>query len=414
MVTDLDLIFSDMVKRSKRSAIREILKLTQQPEIISFAGGLPAPESFPIDDLKEVVNQVLYNDGAAALQYDATEGLKELRETLVKKYQDEGVNCSIDNLIITTASQQGLDLLGRVFLNKGDKVICGLPSYLGGISAFMSYGAQMVGVPLDDKGMRADALESRLKELKAKNEKPKFIYIIPDFQNPAGITMPKERRQQIIDLALEYDVLIVEDSPYREIRFEGEHQPMMYQMDTTGHVITLGTFSKIVAPGFRIGWVLADPKVLDKMVVSKQSADLCTPTFVQKIAAKYLKSPQFQKNLKQTIDLYHKRRDIMLEGFRRYMPEGVSWTEPEGGLFLFVTLPEYMNAEELFFKAVEKKVAYVIGQVFYADGSGKNTLRLNFSFVNEEQNREGVKRLAEVIKEEIARHKKNQLQESAL
>jgi 2-aminoadipate transaminase len=413
MVTDLDLIFSDMVKRSKRSAIREILKLTQQPEIISFAGGLPAPESFPIDDLKEIVNQVLYNDGAAALQYDATEGLKELRETLVKKYQDEGVNCSVDNLIITTASQQGLDLLGRIFLNKGDKVICGLPSYLGGISAFMSYGAQMVGVPLDDKGMRADALESRLKELKAKNEKPKFIYIIPDFQNPAGITMPKERRQQIIDLALEYDVLIVEDSPYREIRFEGEHQPMMYQMDTTGHVITLGTFSKIVAPGFRIGWVLADPKVLDKMVVSKQSADLCTPTFVQKIAAKYLKSPQFTKNLKQTIDLYHKRRDIMLEGFRRYMPDGVSWTEPEGGLFLFVTLPEYMNAEELFFKAVEKKVAYVIGQVFYADGSGKNTLRLNFSFVNEEQNREGVKRLAEVIKEEIARHKKNQLQESA-
>ncbi|MGD9993972.1 MAG: PLP-dependent aminotransferase family protein [Salinivirgaceae bacterium] len=414
MVTDLDLIFSDMVKRSKRSAIREILKLTQQPEIISFAGGLPAPESFPIDDLKEIVNQVLYNDGAAALQYDATEGLKELRETLVKKYQDEGVNCSVDNLIITTASQQGLDLLGRVFLNKGDKVICGLPSYLGGISAFMSYGAQMVGVPLDDKGMRADVLESRLKELKAKNEKPKFIYIIPDFQNPAGITMPKERRQQIIELALEYDVLIVEDSPYREIRFEGEHQPMMYQMDTTGHVITLGTFSKIVAPGFRIGWVLADPKILDKMVVSKQSADLCTPTFVQKIAAKYLKSPQFTKNLKQTIDLYHKRRDIMLEGFRRYMPEGVSWTEPEGGLFLFVTLPEYMNAEELFFKAVEKKVAYVIGQVFYADGSGKNTLRLNFSFVNEEQNREGVKRLAEVIKEEIARHKKNQLQESAL
>ncbi|PKP09048.1 MAG: aminotransferase [Bacteroidetes bacterium HGW-Bacteroidetes-4] len=414
MVTDLDFIFSDMVKRSKRSAIREILKLTQQPEIISFAGGLPAPESFPIDDLKEIVNQVLYNDGAAALQYDATEGLKELRETLVKKYQDEDVTCNINNLIITTASQQGLDLLGRVFLNKGDKVICGLPSYLGGISAFMSYGAQMVGVPLDDKGMRADALESRLKELKAKNEKPKFIYIIPDFQNPAGITMPKERRQQIINLALEYDVLIVEDSPYREIRFEGDHQPMMYQMDTTGHVITLGTFSKIVAPGFRIGWVLADPKVLDKMVVSKQSADLCTPTFVQKIAAKYLQSPQFHKNLKQTINLYHKRRDIMLEGFRRFMPEEVSWTEPEGGLFLFVTLPEYMNAEELFFKAVEKKVAYVIGQVFYADGSGKNTLRLNFSFVNEEKNREGVKRLAEVIKEEIVRHKKNQLQKSAL
>jgi 2-aminoadipate transaminase len=404
MVTNLESIFSDMVNRSKRSAIREILKLTQQPDIISFAGGLPAPESFPIDDLKEIVNKVLYEDGAAALQYDATEGLMELRKTLVKKYQNEGVNCSIENLIITTASQQGLDLLGRVFLNKGDKVICGLPSYLGGISAFVSYGAEMIGVPLDKHGMRADLLEARLQELMAKNQKPKFIYIIPDFQNPAGITMPKERRLEIIALAHKYDVLIVEDSPYREIRFEGEHQPMMYQLDDTGHVITLGTFSKIVAPGFRIGWVIADPRINDKLVVSKQSADLCTPTFVQKIAAKYMQSNQFTKNLNKTINLYHKRRDIMLDGFKKYMPKEVSWTEPEGGLFLFITLPEYMDAEKLFFKAVEKKVAFVVGHVFYANGKGQNTLRLNFSFVNEEQNKLGVKRLAEVIQEEIKKH----------
>lgn len=406
MVSDLDFIFSDMVKRSKRSAIREILKLTQQPDIISFAGGLPAPESFPIDDLKEIVNHVLYEDGAASLQYDATEGLMELRKTLVKKYQSEGVDCAVDNLIITTASQQGLDLLGRVFLNKGDKVICGLPSYLGGISAFMSYGAEMVGVPLDDKGMRADLLEATLQELIAKNQKPKFIYIIPDFRNPAGITMPKERRMEIIELAHEYDVLIVEDSPYREIRFEGEHQPLMYQLDNSGHVITLGTFSKIVAPGFRIGWVLADPKVNDKLVVSKQSADLCTPTFVQKIAARYMNSRQFTINLNKTINLYHKRRDIMLEGFRKHMPKEVQWTEPEGGLFLFLTLPEYMDAEKLFHKAVEKKVAFVIGKVFFADGKGNNTMRLNFSFVNEEQNQIGVQRLAEVIKEEIETHTK--------
>ncbi len=406
MVSNLQSLFSDMANNSKRSAIREILKLTQQPDIISFAGGLPAPESFPIDDLKEIVNKVLYEDGAAALQYDATEGVKELRETLVKKYQDEGVDCALENLIITTASQQGLDLLGRVFLNPGDKVICGLPSYLGGISAFQTYGAIMEGVLLDEYGMRSDLLEAKLEELKTKGEKPKFIYIIPDFQNPAGITMPEWRRLQIIALAIKYDVLIVEDSPYREIRFEGEHQPLMYKLDNSGQVITLGTFSKIVAPGFRIGWVLAHPAINEKLITSKQSADLCTATFVQKIAAKYLKSNRFEINLKYTIDLYRLRRNIMLEGLRENMPEGVSWTKPEGGLFLFVTLPTYMDAEKLFFKAIEKKVAFVVGTVFFSDGTGKNTLRMNFSFVNESQNREGVKRLAEVIKEEMEQHKK--------
>ncbi|MDA3893329.1 MAG: PLP-dependent aminotransferase family protein [Salinivirgaceae bacterium] len=407
MITDLDNMFSNMVKRSKRSAIREILKLTKQPDIISFAGGLPAPESFPIDDLKEIVNRVLYEDGAASLQYDATEGLQELRETLIKKYQSERVNCTIENLIITTASQQGLDLLGKAFINLGDKVICGLPSYLGGLTAFMSYGAEMVGIPLDKFGMRSDILEEALINLKSKGEKPKFIYIIPDFQNPAGITMPKMRRLEIIQIAEKYNVLIVEDSPYRELRFEGDHQPMMYQLNDTGNVITLGTFSKIVAPGFRIGWVLGHPKILDKLVILKQSSDLCTATFVQKIAAKYMQSMQFEKNLKQTIKLYKERRNVMLQGFKKYMPPEVSWTEPEGGLFLFMTLPDYINADELLLKAIEKKVAFVIGNVFFADRTGLNTLRLNFSFVNNQKNREGVKRLAEVIKEEIAIYKQS-------
>jgi len=231
---------------------------------------------------------------------------------------------------------------------------------------------------------------------------PKFIYIIPDFQNPAGITMPESRRIEIIEIAKAYDVLIVEDSPYREIRFEGEPQRLMYQLDNSGRVITLGTFSKIVAPGFRLGWVLASPEVNDKFVVAKQSADLCTPTFVQKIAAKYMKSANFEKNLNKTIELYHHRRNVMLDGFKKHMPKEVTWTKPEGGLFLFVTLPDYMDAEKLFHKAIEKKVAFVIGTVFYCNGEGKNTLRLNFSFVNDEQNIEGIKRLAEVISEEIA------------
>jgi len=402
---NLNNLFSDMVNRSKRSAIREILKLTQQPDIISFAGGLPAPDSFPIEDIRTITDEILKNDGAAALQYDATEGLVELRETLVKMYQSDGVECGVENLIVTTASQQGLDLLGKVFINPGDKVICGLPSYLGGISAFVSYGADLHGVPLDENGMSAIELENTLEEMKKNGEMPKFIYIIPDFQNPAGITMPESRRIEIIEIAKAYDVLIVEDSPYREIRFEGEPQRLMYQLDNSDRVITLGTFSKIVAPGFRLGWVLASPEVNDKFVVAKQSADLCTPTFVQKIAAKYMKSENFEKNLNKTIELYHHRRNLMLEGFNKHMPKEVSWTEPEGGLFLFVTLPDYMDAEQLFHKAIEKKVAFVIGNVFYCDGKGKNTLRLNFSFVNDEKNIEGVKRLAEVIQEEINSNK---------
>ncbi|MBI9068869.1 MAG: PLP-dependent aminotransferase family protein [Salinivirgaceae bacterium] len=408
MISDLNTIFSDMVNRSKRSAIREILKLTQQPDIISFAGGLPAPASFPIEDIKNITNKILEEDGAAALQYDATEGLMELRETLVANYQKQGVDCGIENLIITTASQQGLDLLGKIFINKGDKVICGLPSYLGGISAFVSYGAEMVGVPLDENGMSAIELQKALEEMKQKGEKPKFIYIIPDFQNPAGITMPEARRIEIIEIAHKYDVLIVEDSPYREIRFEGQAQRMMYQLDNTGHVITLGTFSKIVAPGFRIGWVLAHPDINDKLVVSKQSADLCTPTFVQKIAAKYMKSDNYNKNLNNTIELYHRRRDLMLDGFRKHMPKEVTWTEPEGGLFLFVTLPEYLNAQELFFKAIEKKVAFVVGNVFFCNGKGQNTLRLNFSFVNDDKNMEGVQKLAETIEEAICDYNKKE------
>ena len=398
-------MYSDMVKRSKRSAIREILKLTQQKDIISFAGGLPAPESFPIEDIRKITNDILLEDGTAALQYDATEGLTELRAALVKMYQDSGVDCAQDNLIITTASQQGLDLIGKIFINPGDKVFCGLPSYLGGLSAFNSYGAEMVGIPFDEKGMSAEGLKKALEEMKQKGEKPKFIYIIPDFQNPAGITMPESRRIEIIELAKEYDVLIIEDSPYREIRFEGEPQRLMYQLDDSNRVITLGTFSKIVAPGFRIGWVLAHPDINDKIVIAKQATDLCTPTFVQKIAAKYIKSENFKINLNNTIKLYHNRRNLMLDGFKKYMPKEVTWTEPEGGLFLFVTLPDYIDAQELFYKAIKKKVAFVVGNVFYCNGKGHNTLRLNFSFVNEEQNVEGVKRLAESIKEEIDAHK---------
>ncbi len=405
MVKNLTDRFSNTIKNSKRSVIRELLKLTQRKELISFAGGLPSPESFPVEDLKELAVEVLNNDGAMALQYGETEGDIALRQALVERYNKNGVHLDIKNLVITTASQQGLDLLAKIFINPGDKVICGLPSYLGGLSAFRSYGAQLVGVPLDDQGMRADQLEYSLAEMKRNGEMPKFIYIIPDFQNPAGITMPEKRRKEILEIAYKYDVLIAEDSPYREIRFEGQHQPMLYQLDKQGVVITLGTFSKTFAPAFRMGWVMAHEDIIDKFVVAKQATDLCTSAFLQKIAALYIQKGYFDKNIQRTIAMYKEKRDAMLKAMEDYMPKGVRWTKPEGGLFLFVTLPDWMDSEKLFMRAIENNVAFVLGSAFYCNGQGKNTMRLNFSFMSVEKNIEGIKRLAEAIKQEMAEHK---------
>lgn len=401
MINDLEQIYSTNIKGMKKSVIRELLKLTQRPEVISFAGGLPAPESFPVEQLKEISCEVLENDGPAALQYGATEGVTELRQLMVDRYNSLGMDIELKNLVITTSSQQGLDLLAKIFINRGDKVICGLPSYLGGLGAFTSYGAEMIGIKFDENGMRADLLDEKLAEPKSEGVKPKFIYIIPDFQNPAGITMPESRRLEIIDIAKKYDILIVEDSPYREVRFEGKAQRTIFELDGTGQVILLGTFSKIFVPGFRIGWVVAHEKIVDKFVVAKQSTDLCTPTLNQKIVHKYIEKGYFDQNLKEIIKQYHKKRDNMLQAFRDYMPEGVSWTEPEGGLFLFLTLPEGMDAESLFRKAIENNVAFVLGSVFHCDGSGKNTMRINFSFMPMDKTTEGVKRLAKAIKEEM-------------
>jgi len=385
----------------KRSVIRELLKMTQRPELISFAGGLPSPESFPVEQLKQVVVEVLDTDSARALQYSETEGDKRLREILVEKYRKEGLNININNLIISTASQQALDLIPKIFVNPGDKVICGLPSYLGGISAFATYGADLVGIELDDHGMRSDLLEQKMQELQRKGQKPKFIYVIPDFQNPTGICMPERRRLEIIEIARKYNVLIVEDSPYREVRFSGTPQRTMYELDGTGQVILLGTMSKIFVPGFRLGWIVAHEEVIDKLVVAKQNTDLCTSSFVQKIAAKYFDKGYFEPNLAKTNAMYKEKRDAMVEAFHKFMPKGVKWTEPEGGLFLFVTLPEYIDAEDLFKIAIEENVAFVPGTVFYCNGEGKNTLRINFSFMSKELNIEGSRRLANAIKRMI-------------
>ena len=401
MLTSVNQFLSTSGKSMKRSAIREILKHLQKPGMISFAGGLPAPETFPVDDLREIADEILVKYGPESLQYGTTEGDPFLRKMLVERHNGQGLKISIENLIITSASQQALDLIARVFLDPGDYVLCGLPSYLGGLNAFTFYGAKLKGISLDKDGMKPEELEETIIVLKELGRKIKFIYLIPDFQNPSGITLPEARRKKIIEIADRYDLLIVEDSPYREVRFEGEPQKLIYELDTTGRVITLCTFSKIFAPGFRVGWVIGNPEILEKLVMAKQTADLCTSPFVQKIIARYIEKGLLEKNLVKTIELYRERRTHMISCFRKYMPEGVTWTEPQGGLFLFVTLPVHIDTDEIFKKALLKNVAFVAGSSFFCNNSGHNTMRINFSFSNKEEIETGAERLSKVILEEL-------------
>ena len=401
MLTSINHFLSDSGKSMKRSAIREILKHLQKPGMISFAGGLPAPETFPVNDLKEIAIEILEKNGPESLQYGTTEGDPILRKVLVERHNRQGLKIGIENLIITSASQQALDLIAKVFLNPGDYVLCGLPSYLGGLNAFTFYGAKLKGINLDENGMKPDELEETIIILKELGRKVKFIYVIPDFQNPSGITIPESRRLKIIEIADKYDLLIVEDSPYREVRFEGEPQKLMNELDTNGRVITLFTFSKILAPGFRVGWVVGHPELLDKLVMAKQTADLCTSPFVQKIIARYIEKDLLEKNLRKTIDLYRVRRTRMISCLKKYMPDGVVWTEPQGGLFLFVTLPVHIDADIIFKKALEKNVAFVAGSSFYCNKCGHNTMRLNFSFSNNEEIDAGIQRLSHVISDEM-------------
>jgi 2-aminoadipate transaminase len=401
MITSAERFLSVSGKGMKRSAIREILKVLQNPDMISFAGGLPAPETFPVEELKEIAVEVLESSGPEALQYGTTEGDPVLRKILVERHRNMGFDIDVGNLIITTGSQQAIDLISRIFIDAGDYIICGLPSYLGAINTFLSYSAKLKGITLDENGMKPDELEETIIRLKEYGRKIKFLYLIPDFQNPSGITMTEQRRKQMIDIAEKYDLLIVEDSPYREIRFEGEPQKMIYQLDTTGRVITLCTFSKIFAPGFRVGWVIGNPVLIDRIIMAKQTSDLCTSSFVQRIIARYIEKGLLDKNLERTIALYHKRRDVMISCFKKYMPESVTWTNPQGGLFIFLSLPVNFDSEVIFEKALGKNVAFVSGSTFFCNDSGRNTMRLNFSFSNDSEIDEGVRRLAEVIRSEM-------------
>ena len=398
-MVNYDQFYSHNAKGMKRSEIRELLKLTAKPGIISFAGGLPAPDLFPVDDIKEMSRIVMEREGRTALQYGPTEGDNRLREELAKLMQKDGVNITSNHLLIVTSSQQGLDLVGKIFVDPGDVVMTSRPTYVGAIQAFNSYGAKMIGIEQDAEGTQTALLEAEIEKLAAKGVKPKFIYEIPDFQNPSGITMSLKRRKELIRIAEKHDLVIVEDSPYRQLRFEGKTEPSLIGMNPE-RVLSLFTFSKILLPGFRLGWMAGPNELIQKAVTAKQSVDLCSPPFNQAILYEYLHSGLLEKQIAVIIKAYREKRDFMLAKLSQYMPKlpGLKWTHPQGGLFLWVTMPGSIDSGEMFHSAIEKQVAYVVGTAFYPDGGGHNSFRMNFSYSSMAEIEEGVKRLADVIR----------------
>ena len=387
--------FAARMDNIKASEIRELLKLTQKPGIISFGGGFPAPELFPVAQMLEITKEVLEKNGTKALQYGPTEGYQPLREAIARRMDRVHVKVSPEEILVINGSQQGLDFAGKIFINTGDKIIVEKPTYLGAINAFRAYEPQFIDIEMDQDGMIMDDLEEALKA----NIDVKFIYAIPDFQNPSGKTWSVDRRKRLVELANQYDVVIIEDNPYGELRFEGEINPAIKHFDTEGRVIFLGTFSKIFCPGMRLGWVAASKELLNKFILVKQGADLQSSTIAQMEVATFLNDYDIEDHIEKIKSTYRFRRDVMLQTMKEEFPEGVTYTYPDGGLFTWVVLPEYMNARELALKALEQNVAFVPGGSFFANGGHENTLRLNYSAMDEENIIIGIKRLATVIKE---------------
>jgi len=387
-----------------RSAIRELLKLTEQPEIISFAGGLPDPETFPHEELAEIAADELRGHYRNVLQYGLSEGSLTLRRAVIDWLRPQGLDLSLKKVLVTTASQQGLDLLAKAFLDPGDVVFCGLPTYLGAIQSFSLFQADKIGVPLQEDGMDLDVLEEQIAEARQVGKVLKAIYVIPDFQNPAGITMSLEKRKRLLEIAQREDLLVFEDNPYSQLRFAGEGVPTLRSMDENGRVIMLFTLSKVLSAGLRLAFLIAEEDLIEILVRMKQASDLCTSKLTQHLAARYIKDYGMDDHLRLLRERYRAKRDAMIAALEKYMPmeEGISWTRPDGGLFLWVRLPEGIDTEEMFPRALEHKVAYVIGSAFYVDGGGKNTMRLSFSVTSEDEIEEGIKRLCKVVREELA------------
>ncbi|MEG1254431.1 PLP-dependent aminotransferase family protein [Clostridium sp.] len=386
--------YANRTSNLKASEIRELLKLTEKPEIISFAGGLPAPELFPLEKINEVMTKVIQEKGQMALQYASTDGYIPLREIIVKeRVAPTGVKCDISNIMLTNGSQQGLEFSAKLFINEGDTIVCESPSYLGAINAFAAYRPKFLEIPMDENGMIVDELEKALEY----DKNIKMIYTIPDFQNPSGITMNLERRKRIAKLAAKYEIPVIEDSPYGELRFEGEKLPSIKSFDEAGYVINLGTFSKTFCPGLRLGWILAEKEIIQKYILIKQGADLQCNTLSQVVTSEFMKTYSLDEHISSIIKIYRIRRDLMLNTMKECFPEGVKYTYPSGGLFTWVELREDLDAAVIMEDALKENVAYVPGSSFFANGGRKNFFRLNYSNMPEDKIVEGIKRLGKVL-----------------
>ena len=405
MQTLWDHRYAQRTFQMKSSAIRELLKFAEMPDVISFAGGMPAPEVFPIKEFQDACVKVLSENGAACLQYGSTDGYMPLREMIARHSARYGITVNVDNILPTSGSQQALDLLGRIFINPGDRILVESPTYVGALQAWRTYGAEFIPVPFDEDGMITDELEARLRA------GPKFVYVLPNFQNPTGVTLSYERRLKLIELADRYGVPIIEDDPYGQLRYEGENLPALEVLDSqtrsqglsySGNVIYLSTFSKTLAPGIRLAWVVAPPEIINKLSLAKQGADLHTSTFNQIVAYEVGKGGFLDEHVKIIRKTYKERLNVMIDTLEEHMPEGIKWTKPKGGLFLWVTTPECLDCQDLFLDAVKEKVAFVPGTSFFAEGGGHNTMRLNFSNATPEKINEGIGRLAKVIKHHLS------------
>lgn len=382
--------FANRMNKIPRSFVREILKVTDDEDMISFAGGLPNPQSFPVEAIKDATSKVLTQDGDKVLQYSTTEGYHRLREYIAERYQGQGLEVGVEDILITNGSQQCLDLVGKVFLDRDDGVIMERPTYLAAIQAFGLYEPEFHPVPLLDDGVDLHALETTLKE-----EDVKLFYTVSSFQNPTGITYSTSKRKKVAELMGEYNTILVEDNPYGEIRFMGENiTPIKSYLPDS---ILFGTFSKIVSPGMRMGWIVAPPEIMEKLITAKQASDLHSNYFTQRVVYQYLQDNDVDRHIQSIRKLYKLQRDQMVQSIRKYLPTGVKHTSPEGGMFLWVTLPEGVSAMELFQLAIEENVAFVPGETFYTEDPEINTMRLNFSNSNVEEIAEGIKRLGKAI-----------------
>jgi 2-aminoadipate transaminase len=403
--------YAQRMRSMKSSAVRELLKLTEQPDVISFAGGLPAPDAFPVAEIADAAQRILTEAGPTALQYGTTEGYTPLRQFIAEQMRAADVNVSAENVLITTGSQQALDLLGKVFVDPGDHVHVESPTYLAALQPWQAYGAEFVPVVADGDGIDVDALAAALEGRGAK-----FLYSQPNFQNPTGVTLPLERREAIVAWAAQHSVPIVEDDPYGMLRFEGEQLPRLIALASqsatsarrasirskTGAVLYLGTCSKVLAPGLRVGWVVAAAEVIARLTLAKQSADLHTGSLNQMLVYELWHSGALERHTPTIVDMYRERRNAMLTALQEHFPAGVRWTEPQGGMFLWVTLPETLDATNLLSDALAEKVAFVPGEAFHADGTGRNTLRLNFSNATPERIHEGIARLGRTLEARLA------------